>query len=73
MLDGESVATVTVHLSFDGVASLEDKVFDADVPRQRQHLLFEGLPLQDDRRVLAQHGVKAGSTIQLVSGVRAGC
>ena len=64
---GQMVATVTVHPWADGVRSLETQVFDPAVPSQRQYLLFAGARLQEDGRVLAQHGVVAESTVYLVS------
>ena len=64
---GQMVATVTVHPWADGVNTLETQVFDPAVPSQRQYLLFAGARLQEDGRVLAQHGVVAESTVYLVS------
>ena len=56
-----------MRLWTDDVASLEDKVFVADTPRQRQRIWFAGSRLQDDGRVLAQYGLVAECTVHLVS------
>ena len=63
----DDVASLTVRPWFDSVEDLEAKAFAADTPEQRQQLLFNGKPLYEDGRVLAQHGVVAKTTIQLVS------
>ena len=49
------------------VEDLQAKAFAADTPEQRQQLFFDGKQLQEDGRVLAHHGVVAGTTVQLVS------
>ena len=58
---------ITVRLWFDTVKDLQAKVFAIDTPPQRQQLLLDGKQLKDDGRVLAQHGVVAECTIELVS------
>jgi len=49
------------------VEDLQAKAFAADTPEQRQQLFLDGKQLQDNGRVLAQHGIVAETTIQLVS------
>ena len=71
--DGGAVTSVTVRPWIDAVTNLQAQVFATDTPSQRQQLFFRGEQLQEDGRVLAQHGVIAGCTIQLVSAVISGC
>ena len=61
------MVSLTVRPWFDMVEDLQAKAFAADTPEQRQQLFFDGKQLQEDGRVLAQHGVVAGTTVQLVS------
>ena len=61
------MVSLTVRPWFDMVEDLQAKAFAADTPEQRQQLFFDGKQLQDDGRVLAQLGVVAETTIQLVS------
>ena len=49
------------------VEDLQAKAFAADTPEQRQQFFYCGKQLQEDGRVLAQHGVVAQTTVQLVS------
>ena len=49
------------------VEDLQAKAFAADTPEQRQQLFLDGKRLQEDGRVLAQHGIVAQTTVQLVS------
>ena len=65
--DGGAVTSLTVRPWFDTVTGLQSLVSSADTPSQRQQLFFRGDRLQEDGRVLAQHGVIAGCTINLVS------
>ena len=65
--DGDAVNSLTVRPWFDEVKDLRSKVLDADIPLQRQQLVFQGNQLHTDGRVLAQHGVTAECTIKLVS------
>ena len=60
------MTSVTVRPWLDTVTNLQAQVF-ADTPSQRQQFFFRGDRLQKDGRVLAQHGVIAGCTINLVS------
>ena len=52
---------------FNTVEDLQAQAFASDTPSQRQQLLLDGKPLQDDGRVLALHGVVAECAIHLVS------
>ncbi len=61
------MTSVTVRPWVDTVTDLQAKVFAADTPSQRQQLFFRGDRLQEDGRVLAQHGVIEGCSIHLVS------
>ena len=61
------MTSVTVRPWVDTVTDLQAKVFAADTPSQRQQLFFRGDRLQEDGRVLTQHGVIEGCTIHLVS------
>ena len=70
---GDAVVSLTVRPWFDMVEDLQAKAFAADTPEQRQQLFFDGKQLQDDGRVLAQHGVVAETTIQLVSQCTSEC
>ena len=70
--DGGDATSLTVRPWFDAVTDLQAQVCTADTPSQRQQLFFRGDQLQEDGRVLAQHGVIAGCTIQLVSVVISG-
>ena len=65
--DGGAATSVTVRPWLDTVTNLQAQAFAADTPSQRQQLFFRGEQLQEDGRVLAQHGVIAGCTINLVS------
>ena len=64
---GDAVTSLTVRPWFESVEDLQLKAFAADTPGQRQQLFLDGKQLQEDGRVLAQHGIVAGTTIQLVS------
>ena len=61
------MASLTVRPWFDTVGDLQAQAFATDTPWQRQQLLLGDKPLQDNGLVLAQHGVVAECTIQLVS------
>ena len=61
------MASLTVRPWFDMVEDLREKAFVTDTPEQRQQLFLDGKQLQDDGRVLAEHGIVAETTIQLVS------
>ena len=63
----DTAVSLTVRPWFESVEDFQAKAFAADTPEQRQRLFFNGKRLQEDGRVLAQHGVVAESTIQLVS------
>ena len=65
--DGDTIVSLTVRPWFDMVEDLQAKAFAADTPEQRQQLFLDGKQLQEDGRVLAQHGVVAQTTVQLVS------
>ena len=65
--DGDTIVSLTVRPWFDMVEDLQAKAFAADTPEQRQQLFLDGKQLQDNGRVLAQHGIVAETTIQLVS------
>ena len=71
--EGGDAVVLTVRPWFDMVEDLQAKAFAADTPEQRQQLFFDGKQLQDDGRVLAQHGVVAETTIQLVSQCTSEC
>ena len=64
---GDAVVSLTVRPWFDMVEDLREKAFVTDTPEQRQQLFLDGKQLQDDGRVLAEHGIVAETTIQLVS------
>ena len=64
---GDAVVSLTVRPWFESVEDLQLKAFAADTPGQRQQLFLDGKQLQEDGGVLAQHGIVAGTTIQLVS------
>ena len=64
---GDALTTLTVRLWLDTVEDLQAQAFASDTPSQRQQLFLDGKRLQDDGRVLVQHGVVAECTIQLVS------
>ena len=59
--------SLTIRPWFDTVGELQAQAFATDTPSQRQQLFLGDKLLQDDGRVLAQHGVVAETTIQLVS------
>ena len=61
------MVSLVVRPWFDTVEDLQSKAFAVDTPEQRQQLFFNGKQLQEDGRVLAQHGVVAQTTVQLVS------
>ncbi len=65
-VDGGASTTLTVRPWFDTVADLQAQAFAIDIPSQRQQLRLDGNLLQDDGRVLAQHGVVAECSMQLV-------
>ena len=65
-VDGGASTSLTVRPWFDTVADLQAQAFAVDTPAQRQQLRLDDNLLQDDARVLAQHGVVAECTIQLV-------
>ena len=68
--DGDALTSLTVRPWFDAVTDLQAQVCVVDTqstPSQRQQLFFRGDQLLEDGRVLAQHGVIAECTIQLVS------
>ena len=62
-----AVTSLTVRPWFDSVKDLRAQVLHTDAPPQRQQLFFQGNQLHSDGRVLAQHGVIAECTINLVS------
>ena len=61
------MTSLAVRPWFDTVKDLQTQAFAIDTPSQRQQLILDGKRLKDDGRVLAQHGVVAECTIQLVS------
>ena len=61
------MVSLSVRPWFESVEDLQAKAFAADTPEQRQQLFLDGKQLQEDGRVLAQHGVVAETTVQLVS------
>ena len=63
------MTSLSVRPWLDGIRILQAQVFSNDTPSQRQQLFLGDKQLEDDGRVLAQHGVVADSTIQLVSVV----
>ena len=65
-VDGGASTSLTVRPWFDTVADLQSQAFAIDAPSQRQQLRLDGNLLQDDGCVLAQHGVVAECTMQLV-------
>ena len=65
-VDGGASTSLMVRPWFDTVADLQAQAFAIDTPSQRQQLRLDGNLLQDDGRVLAQHGVVAECTMQLV-------
>ena len=67
--DSEILITtgITLRPWFNTVEDLKAQAFASDILSQRQQLLLDGMPLQDDGRVLALHGVVAECTIHLVS------
>ena len=67
--EGGDVASLSVRPWLDDIRILQAQVFSNDTPSQRQQLFLGDKQLEDDGRVLAQHGVVADSTIQLVSVV----
>ncbi len=67
------MVSLSVRPWFESVEDLQAKAFAADTPEQRQQLFFDGKQLQEDGRVLAQHGVVAQTTVQLVSAQASGC
>ena len=67
--EGGDVASLSVRPWLDDIRTLQAQVFSTDTPSQRQQLFLGDKQLEDDGRVLAQHGVVADSTIQLVSVV----
>ena len=70
---GGAAVVLTVRPWFDTVEDLQAKAFASDTPEQRQQLFLDGKQLQEDGRVLAQHGVVAETTIQLVSQCTSEC
>ena len=60
------MTSLMVRPWFDTVADLQAQAFAIDIPSQRQQLRLYGTLLQDDGRVLAQHGVVAECSMQLV-------
>ena len=66
---GQSVWGGVPSTWLDNIRTLQTQVFSIDTPSQRQQLFLGDKLLEDDGRVLAQHGVVAESTIQLVSVV----
>ena len=64
---GDDVTSLSVRPWFDTVKDLQLQTFAADTPSRRQQLLLDGNQLKDDGCVLAQHGVVAECTIELVS------
>ena len=67
------MTSLTVRPWFESIEDLQAKAFAADTPEQRQQLFLGGKQLQEDGRVLAQHGVVAGTTIHLVSARMSEC
>ena len=61
------MTSLTVRPWLDAVTDLQAQAFVTDTPSQRQQLFMGDKRLKEDGRVLAQHGVVAESTIQLVS------
>ena len=61
------MTSLSVRPWLDDIRILQAQVFPTDTPSQRQQLFLGDKQLEDDGRVLAQHGVVADSTIQLVS------
>ena len=68
-IEGGDVTSLSVRPWLDDIRILQTQVFSIDTPPQRQQLFLGDKQLEDDGRVLAQHGVVAESTIQLVSVV----
>ena len=68
-IEGGDVTSLSVRPWLDDIRILQTQVFSIDTPSQRQQLFLGDKQLEDDGRVLAQHGVVADSTIQLVSVV----
>ena len=68
-IEGNDVTSLSVRPWLDDIGILQTQVFSTDTPSQRQQLFLGDKQLEDDGRVLAQHGVVAESTIQLVSVV----
>ena len=68
-IEGDDVASLSVRPWLDDIRILQTQAFSIDTPSQRQQLFLGDKQLEDDGRVLAQHGVVAESTIQLVSVV----
>ena len=61
------MTTVSAQPILDTVDLVHARIRQAiQIPVQRQQLLFEGQELQCDGRTLAEHGVQADSTLQLV-------
>ena len=63
------MTSLSVRPWLDEIRILQTQVFSIDTPSQRQQLFLGDKQLEDDGRVLAQHGVVAESTIHLVSVV----
>ena len=66
VVDGGASSSLTVRPWFDTIADLQAQAFAVDIPSRRQQLSLGGNLLQDDGRVLAQHGVMAECSMQLV-------
>ena len=67
--DGEAVTTISVQPSVDTVHQVCVRISETTrIPELRQQLLLADKELQHDVRTLAEHGVVADSTIQLVNG-----
>ena len=63
----DDIVSLTVRPWFDMVEDIRSQVCSIDTPSQRLQLFLGSKRLQKDGRVLAQHGVVAGSTVHLVS------
>ena len=64
---GDDVVFLNVRPWYDLVQDLQSQAFGSEAPSHRQQLLLDGKRMKEDGRVLAQHGVLAGSAVILVS------
>ena len=63
----DDIVSLTVRPWFDMVEDIRSQVCSIDTPSQRQQLFLGSKRLHEDGRVLALHGVVAGSTVHLVN------